>query len=126
MVLPSILVHQPAMYWKMSAARATSATRATAIGLPLSSDSIFASSSAYLVIRSPTRHITLLRSEGVMVAHGPDSKARRAARTARSISALSPSAARAIVFAVAGFLTSKVLPDKAATHLPSISSFLGV
>ena len=32
-------------------------------GLPLSSDSISASSSAYLVIRSPTRQITLPRSE---------------------------------------------------------------
>ena len=44
-VLPSILVAQPAMYWNMSADRDTSATFATAYGLPLSSDSSWASSS---------------------------------------------------------------------------------
>src|SRR5208337_1880000 len=91
MVLPSILVHQPAMYWKISAASGTSAALATANGLPLSSDSSSASSSAYFEIRSPTRQRILLRSEGVMVAHGADSKARRAAWTATSTSALSPS-----------------------------------
>src|ERR1700674_5379491 len=126
MVLPSIFVHQPAMYWKMSAASGTSATRATAIGLPLSSDSSSASSSVYFEMRSPIRHRILLRSEGVIAGQGPDSNARRAARTAASISALSASAARAMVAPFAGFLTSKVLSEAAASHLPSISSFLGV
>ena len=126
MVLPSIFVHQPAMYWKMSAASGTSATRATAIGLPLSSDSSSASSSVYFEMRSPIRHTTRARSEGVIAGQGPDSNARRAARTAVSISALSPSAARAMVAPVAGFLTSKVIPVAAGSHLPSMSSFLGL
>src|SRR5438874_2505591 len=126
MVLPSIFVHQPAMYWKMSAASGTSATRATAIGLPLSSDSSSASSSVYFEMRSPIRHTTFARSEGVIAGQGPDSNARRAARTAASISALSPSAVRAMVAPVAGFLTSKVIPEAAGSHFPSVSSFLGL
>src|ERR1700736_6781060 len=68
----------------------------------------------------------LPRSEGVMVAHGPDSRARRAACTAASMSALSPSATCAITLPVAGFVTSKVLPEAAATHLPLINIFFGV
>src|ERR1700687_5691799 len=110
----------------MSAASGTSAARATAFGLPLSSDSSSASSSVYFEMRSPIRHRTLLRSEGVIAGQGPDSSARRAARTAASISALSASAARAMVAPFAGFLTSKVLSETAAVHLPSISSFLGL
>src|ERR1700674_5904565 len=110
----------------MSAASATSAALATAIGLPLSSDSSSASSSAYFEIRSPMRQIILPRSEGVMVAHGPDSRARRAACTAASMSALSPSATRAMTLPVAGFMTSKVLPETAGTHLPLMSIFFGV
>src|ERR1700679_2612067 len=110
----------------MSAARGTSAALATAIGLPLSIDSSSASSSAYLEIRSPIRQITLLRCDGVMAAQGPESKACRAALTAASTSALSPSAAWAIVRPVAGFLTSNVLPEAADIHLPLISNFFGV
>ena len=53
---------------------------------------------------------------------GPDSKALRAAFTAASISALSPSAALAITSPVAGFSTSKVLPDFASSHLPLINN----
>src|SRR6267378_7336036 len=110
----------------MSAASGTSATRATAFGLPLSSDSSSASSSVYFEMRSPIRHTILLRSEAVIAGQGPDSNARRAARTAASISALSPSAARAIVAPLAGFLTSKVFSEAAASHFPSISSFFAV
>ena len=110
----------------MSAASGTSATRATAIGLPLSSDSSSASSSAYFEMRSPMRHTILPRSEGVIAGQGPDSNARRAARTAASTSSLSPSAARAMVAPLAGFLTSKVASETAGSHLPSISSFLGL
>src|SRR5450432_2189578 len=109
----------------MSAASGTSAAFATPIGLPLSRDSSSASSSAYLVIRSPIRQMILARSDGVRDGHAPVSKARRAAITAASTSALSPSAASAITSPVAGFLTSKVLPEAAATHFPLISSFLG-
>src|ERR1700686_3697407 len=68
----------------------------------------------------------LPRSDGVMLAHGEDSNARRAALTAASTSPSSPSATRAITSPVAGFVTSKVLPEAAATHLPLISSFFGV
>ena len=67
----------------------------------------------------------LPRSDGVIRGHGPDSKARRAALYGDIYICLvtlwdagddrSP---------VAGFLTSKVLPEAAATHLPSISIFL--
>src|SRR5271169_6305097 len=114
------------MYWKMSAASGTSAALATASGLPLSSDSSSASSPAYFEIRSPMRQMILPRSEGVMVAHGPDSRARRAACTAASMSALSPSATCAITLPVAGFVTSKVLPEAAPTHLPLINIFFGV
>src|SRR6202163_334060 len=110
----------------MSAASGTSAARATAFGLPLSSDSSSASSSVYFEMRSPIRHRILLRSEGDIAGQGPDSSARRAARTAASISALSASAARAMVAPFAGFLTSKVFSEAAASHLPSISSFLGL
>src|ERR1700676_5207801 len=61
-----------------------------------------------------------------MLGHGPSSKALRAALTASSTSALSPSAIRASTSSFAGLIVSKVLPDFAGTHLPSISSCLGL
>src|SRR3970040_1895992 len=109
----------------MSAARGTSAARATLIGLPLSRDSSSANSWRYLVIRSPIFQISLPRSDGVLDAHGPDSKARRAALTAASTSALSPSATWVITSPVEGLVTANVLPDTADTHLPSINIFFG-
>src|SRR5215469_400769 len=60
-----------------------------------------------------------------MFAHLPSSKAFRAAFTASSTSALSPSATGANTSSLAGLTVSKVLPDLAATHLPLISIFLG-
>src|SRR5271169_3605626 len=60
-----------------------------------------------------------------MFDHGPLSNALRAALTASSTSALSPSAISARTSSVAGFSVSKVLPDFGATHLPPISTFLG-
>ena len=57
------------------------------------------------------------------VDQGPVSKARRAAATARSMSALSPAGTCAMISSVAGSSTGKVLPLRAATHLPSISIF---
>src|ERR1044072_1187902 len=51
------------------------------------------------------------------------SKARRAATTALSMSALSPSATSARVAPVAGLGVVKVLPDSASTHLPSMKSW---
>src|SRR5829696_7787750 len=104
----------------MSADRVTSAALATAFGLPLSMASSAASSSACSRIRSPILCRRRPRADGVMRAQGPLSKARRAAFTAKSTSALSPSATRATTSPVAGSVTSKVLPDWAGTHLPSI------
>jgi hypothetical protein len=69
--------------------------------------------------------MSLLRSSGDMRGQGPVSNARRAAVTAASMSAASPSATLAIGSPVAGLNTSKVLPDLAFTHLPSISSCNG-
>src|SRR5580698_10146759 len=60
-----------------------------------------------------------------MVAHLPSSNALRAAFTASSTSALSPSATSARTSSLAGFIVSKVLPDFGATHLPPISSLVG-
>src|SRR5271156_5370278 len=53
------------------------------------------------------------------------SRALRAAFTASSTSALSPSAASASTSSLAGFIVSKVLPDLAGSHLPPISRCLG-
>src|SRR5438067_341327 len=110
----------------MSAAKGTSATRATARGLPLSTDSNSANSSACSRIRSPIFQINLPRSLGVIRRHGPDSKARRAALTARFISSLSLSGTRAITDASAGLKTSKVLPDAAETHFPAMRFCFGL
>src|SRR5918999_3198547 len=62
------------------------------------------------------------RSRADIFDHLP-SKARRAAATALSMSALSPSATSASVAPVAGFGVVKVLPDSASTHLPSMKSW---
>src|ERR1051325_3698983 len=77
-------------------------------------------------MRSPMRQMSLPRSLGVIRRHGPDSKARRAALTARLMSSLSPSATRAMTEPSAGLKTSKVLPDAAETHLPAIRLCLGL
>ena len=122
MVLPSIFVAQPAMYRKSSAANGTSAARATARGLPLSRVSSSANSSKCSVMRSPILQMIRPRSDGVMRLHGPSSKARRAARTARSMSTASPSATSASISPVAGLMVSKVLPDTASTICPSMNS----
>src|SRR3954471_3652351 len=104
----------------MSADSGTSATRATANGLPLSRLSNCASSSRCSRIRSPILWMMRPRAEGLIFPHGPV-RARRAALTAASMSAASPSATVASFCSVAGSCTSKVLPDFAITHLPSIS-----
>src|ERR1700682_6364233 len=60
-----------------------------------------------------------------MVAHLPSSNALRAAFTASSTSALSPSATNAKTSSLAGFMVSKVFPDFGDTHLPPINSLVG-
>src|SRR5580692_472111 len=61
------------------------------------------------------------RSAALIFGHGPDSNALRAAFTARSTSALSPSATLQMTSPVAGFCVSNVLPETESTHLPPIS-----
>ena len=65
------------------------------------------------------------RSGGVIRLHGPVSKAARAARTARLMSSVSPSATRARVSPVAGLGVSKVLPDAASDDCPLMNSCRG-
>src|SRR5438874_4547622 len=57
-----------------------------------------------------------------MRAHGPCSRALRAALTARSTSALSPSATWQRVSPVAGLMAAKVLPETLSTNLPPMNS----
>ena len=75
-------------------------------------------------IRQFPQQLTALH--GVSRGHTPPSNAARAARTALSISTLSPSATRASTSPVAGLYTSNVLPLAADTHCPSMSIFRGV
>src|SRR5947209_5915650 len=56
-----------------------------------------------------------------MRGQGPSSNALRAAFTARSTSALSPSATWQIVSPVAGFTVGNVLPDTLSSHFPPIN-----
>ena len=109
----------------MSTARGTSATRATASGFPLSTDSSSANSSRLRSTSSANFHNSRPRSDAVIFRHGPSSKARRAARTARSTSSLSASATVVSTVPVAGLYTGKVLPDAAPTHSSSINSLCG-
>src|SRR5438445_6475122 len=51
-----------------------------------------------------------------------DSRALRAALTARSMSALSPSATWQMVSPVAGLMAGNVLPETLSTHLPPMKS----
>src|SRR3981081_448073 len=61
------------------------------------------------------------RSEAGIFDQGPSSNALRAALTARSTSALSPSATWQIVSPVAGLTVANVLPLTLGTHWPPIS-----
>ena len=74
-------------------------------------------------MRSAMRHRMRPFSAGLTLAQIPLSKARRAAATAKSTSALSASGTLAITAPVAGLNTSKVLPEAALAILPSISIF---
>src|SRR5262245_2526536 len=65
--------------------------------------------------------MSLPRSAALIFGHGPDSNALRAAFTARSISALSPSATSQIVSPVAGLRVGKHLPETESTHLPPMN-----
>ena len=75
-------------------------------------------------IRSASRLMSRPRSRASIFRQGPESKALRAALTARSMSAASPSATSAMTSSVAGLIVSKVLPLALLTHLPSIRSLV--
>ena len=72
-------------------------------------------------IRSASLYINRPRSRASILRQGPESNALRAALTARSMSAASPSATWAITSSVAGLIVSNVLPLLLSRHLPSMS-----
>ncbi len=92
-----------------------STARLSEMGLPMSSVSSSASSSRCARISSANRCSTRLRSRGGWCAQTPLSNARRAAATARSTSALSVEATRAITRPSIGVTSSNVSPLAAAT-----------
>src|SRR5712692_7709446 len=101
-----------------------SAARATWYGLPLSSDSSCASSSACFSMRSASLFIKTLRCEALIFRHGPLSNAAPAA-TALSTSGASDSATCVITSPVDGLIVGNVFPEVLSTHFPLISSFVG-
>ena len=106
-------------------APSTSNMRASRTGLPLSIVSSRASSSARASSASATAKRSLPRLRASIPLHFPSSKARRAAATARSTSAASPSATCVSTSPVAGFTVSNVFPDAASTHSPPMNSLPG-
>jgi hypothetical protein len=92
---------------------------ASKIGLPLSSVSTRPNASARESRSSAARVRIRPRCRGFIAAHGPDSKALRAAATARSRSAGEASATSAIVSPVAGLTVAKRFPDDDAAKAPS-------
>jgi hypothetical protein len=98
-----------------------SMARVSAIGLPASRLSICASSSVCASIASATANRTRLRSAGAIVDHGPCSTASRAARTARSTSAASPSATSVSGCPVAGLWVVNRAPLAASANAPSMN-----
>ena len=104
------------------AAAGTSIEELSRMGLPMSSVSSRASSPACLSMSSASFKRRRLRWAGAMRDHLPDSKARRAAATARSTSSLSQAAILAMTSPVAGLTQSKVCPEAASTYLPSMKA----
>src|SRR5882724_9852342 len=94
-----------------------SAARATWYGLPLSSASSCASSSACFSMRSASLFMRTPRWDAGIFFHGPFSKAARAAATALSTSGASASATLVMTSPVAGLIVGKDLPDVESTHL---------
>ena len=92
-----------------------STDRLSPIGLPMSIVSSRASSSLCFRISSAKRCSTRLRSRGGWRHHTPLSNARRAAATARSASARSAEATRAITRPSIGLTQSNCSPETAGT-----------
>src|SRR6266567_2025238 len=102
-----------------------SAARATWYGLPLSSDSSCASSSACFSIKSASLFINTPRCEAPILRHEPLSNAARAAATALSTSAALASATCVITSPVDGLIVGNVFREALSTHFPLIRSFVG-
>jgi hypothetical protein len=85
-----------------------------AIGMPISSTWSRFSSSPCSLIRLTSREKYFLRSLAVRRGHGPSSKARRAAATARSTSAAVPMAKLVTTSLVAGLSCSQVPSSEAS------------
>ena len=98
-----------------------SCPRISRSSFPVSRVSISASRSASRAIRSPSRRISRARPNPVSWPHGPVS-ARRAAATAVSTSAASPSAALAHAAPRNGSTDSYRRPDAASVRRPSMNS----
>src|SRR5579872_6201285 len=96
--------------------RGRSAASESLTGLPLSKDSSCASSLMFSSMASASLNRRRLRSPGLIFDHGPDSNAFLAALTARSISALSPSATLQMVSPLVGLRVGNVLPETLDTH----------
>ena len=103
-----------AYHWMQRAAPGMSIFRLSAMGLPMSSVSSSASSSACSRIVAANRSSTFLRLAGARFAHTPLRKAARAEVTARSMSSWSPAATRARSLPVAGLMQSNVAPEAAS------------
>ena len=99
-----------------------STSRQSVIGLPASSASSWASSSRLASSTSANRNRTCFRSVGERFDQTPASKARRAARTAMSMSSMSPAATSASCRPVAGFSVAKRAPDAAGRNVPSMKA----
>lgn len=85
--------------------------RESSYGFPLSRVSKFANGLASRSMRSAKRKRSFPRAEASIFRHSdPRAKATDAARTAKSTSALSPSATLANFFPVAGLIVENVLP----------------
>jgi hypothetical protein len=70
--------------------------------------------------RSASLSSSFSRSAPRILRHGPDSKARRAARTALSTSAAVPAGTRATVSPLVGSTTAMVSADELSTKRPSM------
>jgi hypothetical protein len=102
------------------AVRGTSLVRISEMGLPMSRVSHAANSSRRDSMMAAALCRIALRWVGLIRGHGPSSKARRAAATARSASAAEPSATTAATVLSMGEIDSNVAPSRESTNSPSM------
>ena len=97
--------------WRVSASARVEPASRTASSL---------SSPARRSIASAIRSMTAARSRGLKFGHGPSSKARRAAATARSTSPAVPSGTAPMTSSVAGLSTVRTASPSLSCHAPSM------